>query len=161
EDILIEIGVCNRGPETAELHVLPTLWFRNTWMGEEGIAKPVMHAVSGAPSPAIAAAHPTLGGYFLYAEEVVPLLFTENETNCQRVFGQPNRSRYAKDGINDYVVGGVRDAINPERTGTKAALHYHVSVQASETRIIRLRLTTDQSSRPAAGRRAGFFQDFD
>src|SRR5262249_52053486 len=86
DDILIEIGICNRGPEAAEIHVLPTLWFRNTWASEEGITKPLMKVVGRAGSTAIVAVHPTLGGYYLRAEETAPLLFTENETNCERVF---------------------------------------------------------------------------
>src|SRR5262249_5273597 len=121
----------------------------------------LMKVVGRAGSTAIVAVHPTLGGYYLRAEETAPLLFTENETNCERVFGQPNRDPYVKDGINDYVVGGLREAVNPKPTGTKAALHYHLTVPASETRIIRLRLTSEQRPNAAGGRQAGAFQDFD
>ena len=107
EDVLIQISICNRGPETATLNVLPTLWFRNTWSWSSGAPKPVMKAVRGVVGArAIAAVHPELGDRFLYCEADVPLLFTENETNNERVFNAPNGSPYVKDGINDHIVLG-------------------------------------------------------
>src|SRR5262249_17270419 len=110
EDVLIRITVCNRGPEDAELHVLPTLWFRNTWASWLGrpTAKPLLERIAGPPGKGtIAANHSTLGVYHLYCDGDVPLLFTDNETNNARLFPQfPNPSPWVKDGINDYLVNG-------------------------------------------------------
>src|SRR4051794_24744218 len=131
EDILIQISVFNRGPEAATLHVLPTLWFRNTWTWWPGAPKPLLKQVPDRTgSSAIAAPRPELGDRFLYCEGDVPLLFTENETNNARLFGGTNASRYVKDGINNYVVAGRLDAVNPEHTGTKASAHYRLTVDA-------------------------------
>jgi hypothetical protein len=142
EDTLIEITVCNRGPEPAALHVLPTLLFRNTWTWWEGTPKPSMAQVPGAKgSVAASASHAKLGDRYLYCEGDVPLLFTENETNTERIFGTPNATPYVKDAINNYVVHGKRDAVNPQHTGTKAAAHYQVTVGAGQSATIRLRLS--------------------
>ena len=142
EDILIQISVCNRGPEPATLHVLPTLWFRNIWTWWPGTPKPVLKQATGSKgSQAVAASHTLLGERYLYCEGDVPLLFTENETNNERIFGTPNASPYVKDGINNYVVHGKQDAVNPQNTGTKAAAHYQVNVGAGKTATIRLRLS--------------------
>ncbi|HEY6290220.1 MAG TPA: glucosidase [Terriglobia bacterium] len=142
EDILVQIGVCNRGPEPATLQVLPTLWFRNTWTWWPNTPKPVLRDVTGrGGSRAVSASHTKLGERYLYCEGEVPLLFTENETNNERIFGKPNASRYVKDGINDYVVQGKQDAVNPEHTGTKGAAHYMLSVPPGEAATIRLRLS--------------------
>src|SRR4029450_14083328 len=128
EDILIQISVCNRGPEPATLHVLPTLWFRNSWTGWPGTPKPALQQATGSKgSRAVVASHPLLGERYLYCEGDVPLLFTENETNTARLFGTPNASPYVKDGINNYVVHGQQEAVNPEPTGAKAAAPYHVN----------------------------------
>jgi hypothetical protein len=142
EDLLIQISVSNRGPEAAKIDVLPTLWFRNTWTWWPGTPKPSLKQVSGVSgSQAIAASHAQLGERYLYCEGDVPLLFTENETNNERVFGQPNASRYVKDGINNYVVNGNHNAVNPAKTGTKSAVHYQLNVGAGKTATIRLRLS--------------------
>src|SRR5262249_8401737 len=117
QDILIQISVQNRGPEAAELHVLPTLWFRNTWSWGGNPDRPSLQRVGNA----IKAVHPKLGERYLYCDGKATLLFTENETNTQRIFGVPNRSPHVKDGINNYVVQGQQDAVNPEQQGTKAA----------------------------------------
>ena len=141
EDILIQISVCNRGPEPAMLHVLPTLWFRNTWTPWPNTPKPVLREIADKRgSHAIAASHAELGERYLHYEEDVPLLFTDNETNNQRIFGTPNALPYVKDAINDYVVNGSHEAINPEHTGTKAAPHYSIEVGVGKTSTIRLRL---------------------
>jgi hypothetical protein len=141
EDILIQISVCNRGPEPATLHVLPTLWFRNIWTWWPGTPKPVLKQAMGSKgSQAVAASHTLLGERYLYCEGDVPLLFTENETNNQRIFGTPNAGPYVKDGINAYVVDGKQDAVNPQHMGTKAAAHYQVDVGVGKTATIRLRL---------------------
>src|SRR5208283_3981276 len=122
EDILIQISVANRGPEPATLHVLPTLWFRKTWTWWPGTPKPSLKQVSGQKgAQAVAASHAGLGERYLYCEGDVPLLFTENETNNERIFGTPNASPYVKDGINNCVVNGDHNAVNPAKAGTKSA----------------------------------------
>jgi hypothetical protein len=142
EDLLIQISACNRGPEPATLHVLPTLWFRNIWTWWPGTPKPSLKQVSVQKGvQAAAASQADLGERYLYCEGDVPLLFTENETNNERLFGTPNASRYVKDGINNYVVQGNHDSVNPEKTGTKTAAHYHLNVGAGKTATIRLRLS--------------------
>ena len=142
EDILIQISVCNRGPEPATVHVLPTLWFRNIWTWWPDTPKPVLRAVTGRQgSCAVAASHAHLGARYLYGEGDVPLLFTENDTNHERLFGTPNVSPYVKDGIHHAVVDGHQEAVNPQQTGTKAAAHYRVRVGAGDTATIRLRLS--------------------
>src|SRR5437762_636104 len=150
QDILIQITVHNRGPEAAELHVLPTLWFRNQWSWQGSANRPSLQRV-GAPSPLEAAGtvsssavvktvDPQLGERYFYCEGDVPLLFTENETNTQRIFGVPNRSPYVKDSINDYIVHGQAGAVNPEQQGTKAAAHYRLTVNPGASQVVRLRL---------------------
>jgi hypothetical protein len=148
EDILVKITAANRGPVAAELHVLPTLWFRNdwaSWIAESNRAAENPHlkqtkAMGG--MSAVAATHPVLGEYVLACEGKVPLLFTENTTNNERLLpGQPSDSPYVKDGINNYVVEGKQGAVNPEKQGTKVAAHYRVNVGAGQTKVIRLRLS--------------------
>jgi hypothetical protein len=147
EDILIRISAINRGPEPAPLHVLPLLWFRNTWSWPDGSTKPVIARREHAGASVISARHTdpqvreSLQDYDLFCEGTVPLLFVENETNNERVFGTANGSSYVKDGVNDFVVHGRQEAVNPGLTGTKAAAHYSWTIGAGETRIIRLRLT--------------------
>ena len=142
EDVLIKITASNRGPEAASLYVLPTLWFRNTWSWSEGAPRPLLkqaEAVAGAR--VVAASHPELGERFLYCEGEPPLLFTENETNNARLFGVPNRTPYVKDAINNAIVHGRNDAVNPARTGTKLSADYQVTVGPGESKVVRLRLT--------------------
>jgi hypothetical protein len=142
EDLLIQISIMNRGPEPATLHVLPTLWFRNNWTWWPDSPKPSLKQISGQKGAQIVgASHANLGERYLYCEGDAPLLFTENETNNERIFGTPNASRYVKDGINNYVVEGNRDAVNPEKTGTKSAADYQLNVAAGKTATIRLRLS--------------------
>ncbi len=142
EDILIQISVSNRGPEPATLHVLPTLWFRNTWTWWPGTPKPSLRQVSGQKGyQVIAASHVDLGERYLYCEGDVPLLFTENETNNERIFGSANATPHVKDGINNRVVNGNQNAINPEKAGTKSAAHYQLQVGAGQTATIRVRLS--------------------
>jgi len=141
EDLLIQISVINRGPEAATLQVLPTLWFRNTWTWWPGTPKPSLKQVSSQKgSQAVAASHADLGERYLYCEGDVPLLFTENETNTERIFGTPNSSPYVKDGINNYVVEGKHESVNSGKTGTKSSAHYQLNVGAGKTATIRLRL---------------------
>jgi hypothetical protein len=142
EDILIRITVANRGPDKASLHLLPTLWFRNTWSWHENTSKPLLEqrdAPSG--SVMIAASHPDMGVRYLYGEGSVPVLFTENETNTERLLGVPNRTPYVKDGINEYLVHGRSGKVNPARIGTKASPQYFLDVPAGGSQIVQLRLT--------------------
>jgi Mannosylglycerate hydrolase MGH1-like glycoside hydrolase domain len=141
EDILIEISVSNRGPEPTTLHVLPTLWFRNTWTWWPDTPKPSLQQVTGKKGVVVAASHTQLGERYLYCEGDASLLFTENETNDERIFGTPNASPYVKDAIDNYVVHGKRDAVNPKHTGTKTAAHYQLTIGAGKTATIRLRLS--------------------
>src|SRR5579883_2883235 len=129
EDILIQISIHNRGPETAELHVLPTLWFRNQWSWQGITERPGLQQSAGSAGwSVVKAVDPKLGERYLYCEGDVPLLFTENETNTQRVFGVPNRTPYVKDSIDSYIVHGQEAAVNPEKKGTKVAAQYRLTV---------------------------------
>jgi hypothetical protein len=158
EDILVRITAANRGPDAAQLHLLPTLWFRNdwaAWIAESNRAakKPTLKQIKApAGASAVAVAHPLLGEFILSCEGDVPLLFTENETNHELLFpGQKNESPYVKDGINDCVVQGHCGAVNSEKQGTKVAAHYQVNVGAGQTKVIRLRLSNsspDQKGKP-------------
>jgi hypothetical protein len=142
DDILIQITIHNRGPEAAELHVLPTLWFRNQWSWQAASDRPILRQVSGLSGQSVVqAVDPKLGERFLYCLADVPLLFTENETNTQRIFGVANRTPYVKDGINNCVVLGDAAAVNPEQTGTKVAAHYRLTVGPGQSETIRLRLS--------------------
>jgi hypothetical protein len=142
EDMLVQISIVNRGPEPASIHLLPSLWFRNTWTWWSGTPKPSLRQLEGKDGwKVVAASHARLGERYLYCEGDAPLLFTENETNNERIFGTSNPSPYVKDGINNYVVVGNHNAVNPENVGTKSAAHYLLTVGPGETTIIRLRLT--------------------
>ncbi|HSQ56249.1 MAG TPA: glucosidase, partial [Gemmata sp.] len=142
DDILILITIHNRGRESATLHVLPTLWFRNDWAWQSGPGRPSLRQVAAAPGRGVVhATHPELGERYLYSEGDAPLLFTENETNTQRIFGVPNRSPYVKDGINNFIVHGQEGVLNPEHVGTKVAVHHRVTVKPGGSHIIRLRLS--------------------
>ena len=136
EDVLIRISLFNRGPEAAQIHVLPTLWYRNTWSAAEGEPKPLIQANRGT----IQATHTNLGDYTLQCDGAPELLFTENETNNQRLWGQPNPSPYVKDAFHEYVIAGKRDAVNPSKAGTKAAAHYVLDIPAGGNKAVRLRL---------------------
>jgi hypothetical protein len=138
DDILIRISVTNRGPEAAECHLLPTLWFRNTWSWQAGSARPRLAAGRGA---VIEADHESLGLRWLSVEGAPDLLFTENETNFERLYGVANAGPYVKDGIDAFVVHGRREAVNPAREGTKAAAHYRLRIAPGETVSARLRLS--------------------
>jgi hypothetical protein len=141
EDLLVQITVWNRGPEAATLHVLPTLWFRNTWSWGGDAPRPALRQAAAGPTAVIAASHPQLGERFLACEGAAALLFSENETNNARLFGAPNRTPYVKDGINEYLVSGRREAVNPAQQGTKASAHYPITVDPGASWTIRLRLS--------------------
>jgi len=142
EEILIKVSIFNRGSEPARLHVLPTLWFRNTWSWWPHSVKPVLNqgvTVDGARTVAIS--HEELGASWLYIEGDAPLLFTENETNNERIFGTKNASPYVKDAIDQYLVHGCAEAVNPHHTGTKVASHHQLRIAPGESATVRLRLS--------------------
>jgi len=156
EDILIRISATNRGAVAASFHVLPTLWFRNTWHGAAA-SKPSLREVDSAKgTKAIGATHDDLGRRWLYVDGDLPLLFTENETNTERVFGKPNATAAVKDGINDFVVHGRTDAVAAEHAGTKASAYGQAEIDAGQTAVWRLRLS---DKRPADADAP--FADFD
>jgi hypothetical protein len=138
DDLLIRLSATNRGPDAAELHLLPTLWFRNTWSWRPGVERPVLR---DAGQGVVEAEHPTLGRRWLHCAGTPELLFTENETNARRLWGVANASPYTKDGINDAVVDGHVAAVNPARKGTKMAAHYRATLGAGETTTVELRLS--------------------
>jgi hypothetical protein len=140
-DILIEISIANRGPDSAELHVLPTLWFRNTWNWWPDQPKPSLRRGPGQNTVAVEATHAALGHFVLHCAADPSLLFTENDTNNERLFGAPNATPFVKDAFNSHVVASKRDAVNPNETGTKAAAHYQLNIAARKTATLRLRLT--------------------
>ena len=138
EDLLIKISVHNRGPEAAQIHVLPTLWFRNVWSWGDDDPK---GTVRQRDSQSISATHPNLGEVTLQCEGATELLFTENESNASRLWGHPNPSHYVKDAFHEYVVSGKKEAVNPSKTGSKAAAHYVLDVPAGGSKVVRLRLS--------------------
>jgi hypothetical protein len=168
KDILIQITAANRGPQECELHLLPTLWFRNDWASwvARPSPKPMLKQIDGPEgTSAIATTHAVLGTYHLNCEGNPPLLFTENETNHARLhLNYPDTGPYLKDGINDYVVHGRKDAVNPERCGTKAAAYYRLKVGPGQSATVRLRLTTQDaadSRKPTKGSSVPFGQAFE
>ena len=148
EDTLVRISVHNRGPEDAQIHILPTLWFRNIWTWEHDQPKAALGQVDGNK---IHASHHLLGEYTLLCEGAKELLFTENESNNEKLWGNPNASPYVKDAFHRYVISGETDAVNPAKKGTKAAAHYVLDVPAGGSKVVRLRLSTKPMS----------FDDFD
>jgi hypothetical protein len=159
EDVLIRIRAVNRGPEAAPLHLLPTLWCRNTWSWNGRDPKPLIHPSSQSSLSSVEVEHPVLGTRRLYCSGAPELLFTENETNTLRLYGHTNGTRYAKDGINDYVVHGIVEAVNPGKEGTKAAAHYDRTIGAGETLEVRLRLTDLSSAVAESDLLAGDFDE--
>jgi hypothetical protein len=141
EDILIRVTVHNRGPETARLRLLPTLWFRNTWSWGEENPKPSLQEKENGT---ISASHHELGECWFYCDQDPELLFTENETNTQRLWGQPNGSTYVKDAFHRYIISGDKNAVNPAHHGTKAAAHYMLEISPGESKTVRLRFAAAQ-----------------
>jgi len=144
DELAVEITALNRGPDPAPIHLLPSLWFRNTWSwgGSEATPRPSLAAVASSPGTrAIRADHVDLGTRWLVVEGDVPLLFTQNETNSERVFGTANPTPYVKDAFHAHVIGGRADAVNPALAGTKAAAHQRAIVPAGGSATVRLRLT--------------------
>ena len=150
EDILVQITLHNRGPEDCTLHVLPQLWFRNTWAWGYDDYRPEMTA---GKHGGIAIDHKDLGPLHLHYDGEPDLLFCDNETNTQRLYGTAPHTGYHKDGINDYLIEGRKEAVNYRQQGTKVAAHYCVNVPAGESRTVRLRLASPDLKKP--------FADFD
>jgi hypothetical protein len=151
EDILIKITAINRGPEPASLNLLPTIWFRNTWSWDHnGHQRPGLRRID---QSVIELNHYELAKRWLHCDGSPELLFTENDTNVQRLFNAANGTHFVKDGINDYIVYGNQHTVNPEHVGTKAAANYKLTIGPGEIATIRLRLTNKE------GQNA--FNDFD
>jgi mannosylglycerate hydrolase MGH1-like protein/glycosyl hydrolase family 63 len=149
EDILVRIHVTNHGPEPAGLDVLPTIWFRNTWSWSSDAVRPSLARAAG-DDAVVALAEPKYGHRWLYCDGRPEVIFTDNETNSERLYGSPNANPYVKDAFHRYVVHGEREAVNPRATGTKAAAVYRLEIPAGETTTIRLRLSDREpgASRP-------------
>lgn len=162
EDLLMKITAINRGAEAAPLHLLPTLWFRNTWTQSGGGSKPILERVASGGTATVRARHTdplfleSLDEYHLYCDADVPLLFTENETNNARLFGGTNASPYVKDAFHNFVIQGDADAINPAGQGTKVSPHYQLGIGPGQSQTVRLRLTTRKPGTSPAP-----FDDFD
>lgn len=143
DDILVQISVANRGANAAAIHLLPSLWFRNTWSWGTKDPKPVMEQGSSVGQvQKIKASHPKLGVYWLYSNQPNAVLFTENESNKERLFGVPNDSPYVKDAFHEYLVNHRKESVNPNHKGTKAAFHHAMEVLGGKTAILKLRLSS-------------------
>ncbi len=140
DDVLVSITAVNRGPEPAPLHLLPTLWFRNTWSWGRDARRPSLHASPPGERAAVHARHHALGDYVLHVDGEADLLFTENESNAARLWGKPNATPHVKDAFHACVVSGDRAAVSPERAGTKAAAHAKHMVPPGGSVTMRLRL---------------------
>lgn len=149
-DILIQYTIHNRSNENAQLHLLPTLWYRNTLDWDDLAKRPIMSMVD---TNTLMAQTKHIGNYYCYAESGADFLFTENETNNERLYNSTNNSQFVKDGINNYVVNGDVHAINDQQSGTKAAIYYKLDVPANGCTTVKLRLTGEKNGTP--------FVDFD
>jgi len=154
EDILIRITIINRGPEEKELHILPTLWLKNDWSWFKNRAKPEIRKVRDNKNiSVIEASHPELENMYFYSEAPDELLFTENETNTQKLYGVKNDTAYVKDGINDYVVHDRVDTVNPELTGTKFSPYFKLLIQPRESKELKFRLAKSKNLRTPFGKK--------
>jgi hypothetical protein len=159
EDLVLRVTVHNRGPEDARIHLLPTLWFRNTWSWPDASSseRPQLAAAPDDGELAVVdVRHPELGDRRLLCDGAPRLLFTENETNTERLFGTPNPTPYVKDGIGRCIVDGEAGAVNPDGRGTKVAVHHVLDIPAGGSAVVRVRLT-DEAEIPGAT----FAQDVD
>ncbi|MBS0654227.1 MAG: glucosidase [Verrucomicrobia bacterium] len=152
DEILIRFQIANRGPDATVLHLLPTLWFRNSWSWERESTKPLLELTG---NDTIKASHPDLKAYWLYCEGQDEILFTENETNNEKLFATANDSPFVKDGFHSYFTQKQQSAVNPQKRGTKAAVHHKLSLAPGETKTVRLVLSSKQ------GREALFDREFD
>ncbi|MFV0415651.1 MAG: MGH1-like glycoside hydrolase domain-containing protein [Chthoniobacterales bacterium] len=148
EDLIIQVHISNRGPEPATLHVLPTLWFRNTWawgkIHEECTERPEIFCDPQKPLQ-LRASHKQMGNYLLTYEGNPEALFTENESNTEVLFKTPNEQPWVKDAFHRYLVHGEKTAVNPQKHGSKAALHYRLSLQSAETKTLTFRLKNEST----------------
>ncbi|MBI4750280.1 MAG: glucosidase [Acidobacteria bacterium] len=152
DDLHVRISVVNRGPDPAPIHVLPVLWFRNTWTWKPNVEKPQLYRIDPVGTTSVVEVnHPYYGKRWLYCEDSPELLFTENDTNVQRLYNAQNPTPYVKDGINEYVVNHNTGAVNPAQFGTKVSPHYKMVIQPGETKTISLRLTDHQVNRYPLG----------
>lgn len=156
-DLLMQIEVINRGPEAAPLTVLPTLWFRNTWAWgypagpmDDVPQQPILLAADHAKATAVHVQHVAAGNYFFYAQDADGLLFTNNETNNQRLFGVPNSTPYVKDAFHRYLVHGDIEAVNPSHQGTKTAVVYQLMLEPGASKTLHLRLSNRTQANPFA-----------
>lgn len=152
QDLLIKVTVENRSKVAAPITVLPTIWFRNTWCwGYDNYKhKPIL---TGIGNSFIEVNHRLVGRYKLYAENADEFLFCDNETNFERLYDSPNLTNYTKDGINDYIINKRKDAVNPNKIGTKAAIKYDDVIPANDKKVYRMRFSNQTPSEP--------FKDFD
>jgi hypothetical protein len=159
EELLVRITAYNRGPSRAVLHLLPTVWFRNTWSSGSRGERPLLQRVDDVGrSAVIHATHPLLGERWLFADGAPPLLFTDNETNRERLWSHPNAHAWVKDAFHSYVIDGNPGAVNPSQIGTKAAAHYRLQIEAGASATVRIRLS-DRA--PTADRARMFGRSFD
>lgn len=160
ERIHIRLLATNRGPEPADLWLLPTLWFRNTWDWGEAGARPALQAIKAPRGAvwAVQADHPTLGTYHLYGRRQADRLFTENASHAERLWGTPNRTPFVKDAFHRYLIDGDKDAVNPARTGTKFAASHRLRAAPGETVMTGLVLSSQPLAEPFAGWERGFAQ---
>jgi hypothetical protein len=141
DDILIRLNIANRGPDAAEITVLPTIWFRNTWSWYPDSARPLLSVDTSHDCLTVHATQKDIGSYLFWCEGADELVFTENVTNSERLFGTPNLEPHVKDAFDDYVVHGRTDAVNHRQIGTKAAAIYRRTVAPGATVTLRLRLS--------------------
>src|SRR5271157_871381 len=149
DDVLIQITAVNRGDAQATLHLLPHLWFRNTWTdlhGSKTSQVPQLRSMDGQRAPCVEASHPKLGTMYLHFETCQELLFTDNETNTQRIFGRPNASPYVKDAFHRFVIEGKQECVNPAKVGTKSAAYCKVEMPAKSEFVMKMRLTRSRTS---------------
>jgi hypothetical protein len=144
DDILMCVTVHNRGPEPASIHLLPQIWFRNTWSWKPAIRRPELSASTG---NTVAVKHPELGDFRLYCDGAPQLLFCDNETNVRRLYGHSDAQGHFKDAFHEFVVNGNKEVVNPRRVGTKAAALYELSVVPKGTASLRLRLVAEGATR--------------
>ncbi len=148
-DIFIRITAANRGPEDAKLCLLPTLWFKNTWVWDGRGRQSSIKAANPIGDVLVAhASHEEVGDYYLYCRSADALLFTENETNNEALYSTKNTAQYVKDGINNFIVGDVKTAVNPAQTGSKAAAQYALGIKAGEEQVVYLRLSWQETADP-------------
>ncbi|MCB0322284.1 MAG: hypothetical protein KDD69_01890 [Bdellovibrionales bacterium] len=155
DDILIQLRIRNCSSRPAPLHVLPTVWFRNTWSWgyphgpmKDVAEHPQLSLARSGHADAVAIRHSALGPYSFHALDQAPLLFTNNETNAERLYGLPNKNPYVKDAFERYLIGKELGAINPAKNGTKACFHFHLNLQAGEEKLLRFRLQKGEAPKP-------------